>query len=70
MAGYQHAHSSPLSIRSNFILNSSMFYSLGASRIFFCRPAAGPETTCSMHGVLINVMQSFLGCGTVCRRWI
>jgi len=26
MAGYQYAHSSPLSIRSNSILNSSMFY--------------------------------------------
>jgi len=37
MAGYQYAHLSPLSIvsiRSNSILNSSMFYSLGASRIF------------------------------------
>jgi len=74
MAGNQYALSSPLSICSNSILNSSMFYSLGASHIFVSS-AAGPKTSLvprdyMFYAWCVNVMQSVPGCGTVCRRWI
>jgi len=68
MAGYQYAHSSPLSIHSSSILNSSMFYSLGASRIFMS--SCGWPRDYMFYAWCVNVMQSVPGCGTACRRWI